>query len=124
MYIQYVGFDLSDGSRTYGFHVIDAPDHTREFDVRVQSDSFRTGSLRLQDGPGICFSRLKRELQEELVGTRVEAHLNIRPEDILEYLEKQGPSKSRVKKRRPVEDVPLTQASSFEPLRDLGRNRL
>jgi len=62
MYIQYVGFDSAASSRIYAFHVIDAPHEARDFTVNVQFEAFRPDCLKLQDGPGICFARLAKEL--------------------------------------------------------------
>lgn len=90
MYIQYVGFKLADSSRVYNFDVIDTAE-AREFTVNVQSEAFRPAGLKLQDGPDICFGRLKQELQAETQEARAEAHLNIGEPDIREYLERHPP---------------------------------
>ena len=81
-------------SRIYNFDVIDTAE-TREFTVKVQSEAFRPARLKLQDGPGICFARLKQELQGETPEARGAAHLsiNIREQDIQEYLERHYPRK-------------------------------
>ncbi len=97
MYIQYVGFNVAASSRTYNFDVLD-PKETREFTVKVQSEAFRPARLKVQDGPGICFARLKQELQGETQASRVEAHLNIAERDIQEYLEQHYPRKPLAKK--------------------------
>lgn len=85
MYIQYVGFDNVVSSRTYTFHVIDSSSESREFTVKVQAEAFREDALKFQDGPGICFARLQRELDGETPESRAEAHLGIGERDILEY---------------------------------------
>jgi hypothetical protein len=90
MYVQYVGFNVADSSRIYNFDVIDTKE-TREFAVRVQSEAFRSGCLKLEDGPGICFARLKLELDGETQESRVEAHLSLRERDIQEYSEQHYP---------------------------------
>jgi len=77
MYIQYVGFDSSIGSRTYTFHVNDAPHEVRDFTVRVEAEAFRPDSLGLQDGPGICYARLAKELGVQTSESRTEACLSI-----------------------------------------------
>jgi hypothetical protein len=94
MYIQYVGFNVAASSRVYNFDVIDT-DEAREFTVEVQSGAFRPAALKLQDGPGICFARLKQELQGETPEARAAAHssINIREQDIREYLERHYPPK-------------------------------
>ncbi|MGH9326418.1 MAG: hypothetical protein ACRD2B_07005 [Terriglobia bacterium] len=85
MYIQYVGFNVAASSRIYNFDVIDSKE-AREFTVEVQSEAFRPPSLKLQDGPNICFMRLKQELQGETQESNVPAHLGIGEQDIQEYL--------------------------------------
>ena len=98
MYIQYVGFNVAASSRIYNFDVIDTAE-TREFTVKVQSEAFRPARLKLQDGPGICFARLKQELQGETQEARVEAHLSIGEQDIQEYLERHYPRKPSSSRR-------------------------
>lgn len=98
MYIQYVGFDVAANSRIYNFHVIDLPDRAREFTVEVQSQEFRPNRLALQDGPGICFTRLEEELRRQTQEFPVEAHLSIRERDIKEYRERNHPQKPHGKK--------------------------
>ncbi len=97
MYIQYVGFNVAASSRTYNFDVLDSKE-TREFTVKVQSDTFRPARLKLQDGPSICFQRLKQELERETQESRAEAHLSIGELDIREYLERHYPPKPAAKK--------------------------
>jgi hypothetical protein len=96
MHIQYVGFDHAVRSRIYAFRVIDPPMETREFTVQVQSEAFRAGSLSFQDGPGICFARLQRELKGETHESRVEAHLGIGEQDIHAYRAGHYPLKKAV----------------------------
>jgi|GEM_PF-537242 len=91
MYIQYVGFDVAVSSRIYNFHVIDTLEKAREFTVNIQSDAFRTARLKLQDGPDICFARLKQELQGETAAAPAGNSLNIGERDIREYWERHHP---------------------------------
>ncbi len=99
MYIQYVGFNVAASFRIYNFDVLD-PKEAREFTVQVQSKAFRPGGLKLQDGPGISFTRLKQELQGETQEARAEAHLSIGERDIQEYLEQHYPRKPLAKKAK------------------------
>ena len=71
--------------------MIDAPQGTREFTVEVQNTAFRSPPLRFQDGPGICYARLKQELGRETSESPAEPHLSITPSDIQEYVEKTYP---------------------------------
>ena len=101
MYIQYVGFDVAASSRIYNFHVIDTPGEAREFTVNIQSDAFRTARLKLQDGPAICFARLKQELQGETGASPAGNSLRIGERDIREYWELHHPRPPLEKKRSP-----------------------
>ncbi len=100
MYIQYVGFDIAASSRIYSFHVIDTPHEARDFTVKVQSEAFRPDSLKLQDGPGICFARLAEDLRGETLESRVEANLSISEGDIKGYLERHYPRKPQGRKKQ------------------------
>jgi len=100
MYIQYIGFNVAASSRSYNFDVIDAKE-AREFSVKVQSDAFRPSRLRVQDGPSICFERLKQELEAETEESRTGARLSIGEREIEEYLEQQDPCKPPAKKTAP-----------------------
>lgn len=91
MYIQYVGSNVAASSRIYNFDAIDTKE-AREFTVEVQSEMFRPARLKVQDGPEICFARLKQELQGETQESRAEAHLSIAERDIQEYLERPDPT--------------------------------
>ncbi len=110
MYIQYVGFDSATGSRTYTFHVIDAPREARDFTVKVEAEAFRPDSLGLQDGPCICYARLVKELQGQTAESRAEACLSIGERDIKDYLEEHNPKKPHAKKKEshvvPLADTP------------------
>jgi hypothetical protein len=117
MYIQYLGFDSSAGSRIYSFHVIDAIDEARKFTVRVQAAGFRPDGLKLQDGPDICFARLGHELRRETPESRAEAHLNIGELDIKDYLEQHHTHKPK-RKNKEQRDVP-----AINEQRDLWRRR-
>lgn len=93
MNIQYVGFTVATTSRTYSFRVLDAPEQTREFTIKIQLGVFRSTPLKFQDGPDICFTRLKQELQRETQESRVEPRLRIGEQDIQEYLQRRYPRK-------------------------------
>ncbi len=110
MYIQYVGFDTATGSRTYTFHVIDGALEARDFTVKVEADAFRPDCLGLQDGPGICYARLVKELRGQTSDSRVAACLSIGELDIKDYLEEHNPKKPQARKKEgrvePLADRP------------------
>jgi len=98
MYIQYLGFNVAGNYRIYKYDVLDTKER-REFSVQVQSEAFRSSGLKLQDGPDICFDRLKRELGAETQESRTEGHhLSIRGRDVAEYLEQHYPRQPVAKK--------------------------
>jgi hypothetical protein len=113
MYIQYVGFDSATGSRTYTFHVIDVPQEARDFTVKVEAEAFRPDCLGLQDGPGICYARLVKELRAQTSESRTEACLSIGEGDIKDYLLEHNPKKPQAKKKE----------GRVEPLADSPENR-
>jgi hypothetical protein len=91
MYIQYSGFKVALNSRIYNFQVLDASREPREFTVRIHSDTNLWAALKLQDGPGICFERLERELGRETPAVCAELNLHIREQDIREYMARHSP---------------------------------
>ncbi|MGH9863494.1 MAG: hypothetical protein ACRD35_08730 [Candidatus Acidiferrales bacterium] len=95
MNIQYVGFAVAPTSRSYTFRVFEALQQTREFIVKIQLGVFRSTSLRFQDGPDICFARLKHKLENETPETRVGHHLRLGDQEIAEYLQRRTPRKRR-----------------------------
>jgi hypothetical protein len=97
MYIQYVGFNVAASSRIYNYDVLDTKEK-REFTVQVQSGAFRPAGLKLQDGPSICFDRLKRELGAETEESRAAADLSVGERDVAEYLEQRYPRQPLAKK--------------------------
>ena len=85
MFIQYRGFDSVVDSRIYTFHVINLPEESREFTVKVLSAEFCVGRLKFQDGPGVCMARLQRELDGETEASRAESQLSVLDQDVSEY---------------------------------------
>ena len=96
--IQYEGFIVAGASRTYNFRVIHAPGEERRFTVHVLLGSFRPTRLKFQDGPNICFARLKQELDDETEDSHVNSSLSIGEQDIQSYLERQYPRKGKSSK--------------------------
>jgi hypothetical protein len=104
MNIRYIGFNVVEGSRIYGFDVIDDKE-SHQFTVEVQSEAFGPSQLRLQDGPDICFARLKKGLQDATQDAHTEGHLNIVEQDIRAYLETHRPTKTFRKRKLEGLDV-------------------
>ena len=93
MYIQFAGYDNEANSRIYNFDVVDPPREARTFTVEIESKTSRGSSLQLQDGPSICFERLRRELDRETPELSAQSHLHIGEQDVREYLARQRPKK-------------------------------
>jgi len=96
--IQYEGFIVAGASRTYNFRVMCVPGEERRFTVHVLLGSFRPTRLKFQDGPNICFARLKKELADETEDSHANPRLNIGEQDIQSYLELQYPRKVKTSK--------------------------
>ncbi len=93
MNIQYVGFSVVATSRIYSFRAIRALEGLREFTVKVQFDTFRTTPLRFQDGPDICLTRLRRELERETQESHAKLNLQVEEQDVREYVQRHYPRK-------------------------------
>jgi hypothetical protein len=91
MYIQYRGFSIEAASRVYAYHVIDPPQGSREFTVDIQTNELHSPPVKIQDGPGMCYARLKQELAGETSDSPAETHLHITSGDIREYVERTYP---------------------------------
>lgn len=91
MYIQYRGFSIEATSRVYAYHVIDPPQGSREFTVEIEATALHLPPLKIQDGPGMCYARLKQELDHETSDSPAETHLHITKVDIGEYVQRTYP---------------------------------
>ena len=100
MLIQYLGFIVAQGSRCYNFRVIDRPGDEREFTINVALESFRLTALKFQDGPDLCFTRLKRDLASEAEPPQTNTDVTISEQDIQSYIDQQYPRKGAHKKAR------------------------
>jgi len=93
MMIQYVGFQVRAHSRAYDFLVTDVPAAPREFIVSIELTAFSSAGLKFQDGPDICFSRLKRELEQETEEVRANLNLLVAGDDVQAYVDRHRPPK-------------------------------
>jgi len=91
--IQYVGFHVAPTLRIYAFRVAELLKETREFTVKIKLQAFRVTPLRFQDGPDICFARLKQALEAETSESPVAPDLYVGEQEIREYLERRHPRK-------------------------------
>jgi ActR/RegA family two-component response regulator len=111
MYIQYTGFNAAMNGRIYNFQVLDPAREQRAFTVKIQSDTNHLASLKLQDGPGICFERVEQELGRETAASRADLNLDITELDIRGYMKRHYPP---VKTFRP-KDSPERSAEKIGP---------
>jgi hypothetical protein len=86
MFIQFARYDIEANSRVYKFDVFYPPRKAREFSVEIESQTPPGSSLKLQDGPSICFDRLRHDLERETPGLCAESRLHIGEQDIREYM--------------------------------------
>ena len=91
MYIQYKGFEMGSNSRIYKFQVLDPSRGQRVFTVQVPTDTNYASALKLQDGPGICFERVERELARETPEFGAELELHISEADTRDYIKRHYP---------------------------------
>lgn len=94
MFIQFAGYDAGANSRIYNFNVVDPPREARKFTVEIEVKAVGAGALQLQDGPSICFNRLRRELESETPELFAKPHLCVGERDVQEYLARQPKRKS------------------------------
>lgn len=65
--LQYVGFEDTPSRREYQL-VARRGDETRQYTVWIDLAAFTKRKVLRQDGPDICYQKLRRELAEALVG--------------------------------------------------------
>jgi hypothetical protein len=97
--IRYEGFIVVATDRFYNFSVSGASEEPRQFIVGISSRSFVKAQLKFQDGPAICFHRLKVEIDRESLDCPANAQMTISGQDIEDYLVTQHPRKVLKKKR-------------------------
>lgn len=97
--IRFEGFHVGATDRFYNFSVSGASEKPRQFIVGISSRSFVKAELKFQDGPAICFHRLREEIDRESVDCPANAQITISEQDIEEYLVTQHPKKVLKKKR-------------------------
>jgi ActR/RegA family two-component response regulator len=120
MYMPYVGLNNSAGSRIYTSHVIDPPRERREFTVKIQSEEFRPGRLRFQDGPGISSARLQQELKVETQESRAEPHMRIEEHEVREYRAQHYPQQKLPKATDVVPGLPPGSSPANKHFQDHG----
>jgi len=62
VFMEYMGFISTTQGREYAFHVRFSAQDSRDYIVTIPREAFSSRRVSYQDGPGVCSSRLKREL--------------------------------------------------------------
>ena len=90
--VQFLGFESKETVREYAFEVREPQQEPREFKVTIDHSAFTMRLLKLQDGPDVCSSRLRRELIS--TGNRpAESHFHITDAELDAYREKRAAPK-------------------------------
>jgi hypothetical protein len=89
--VQYVGFEDTTSRREY-LLLARLGDETRSYKVWIEQAAFATKKALRQDGPDICYQKLRRELAECLVG---QDSIGVTDGDLLRYREAHTP-KARI----------------------------
>lgn len=89
--IQYVGFEDTPTRREYVL-LARRGDETRQYTVWIDQAAFAKRKALRQDGPDICYQKLRRELAESLAGSN---HIGVTEGDLTCYREAHTP-KGRV----------------------------
>lgn len=102
MFIQFAGYAAGANSRIYNFNVVDPRGESRQFTVEIEAKAVGVGALQLQDGPSICFNRLRRELESETPELCAKPHLCVGERDVQEYLALQPKESPSGQDLRPI----------------------
>lgn len=90
--VQYVGFHDTPAGREYVL-LAQLGAKSRRYTVWIAQAVFTKRQALLQDGPDICFQKLRRELADsELVGT---ARIGVTESDLTHYREAHAPATRR-----------------------------
>jgi hypothetical protein len=87
LHIQYVGFEDTPSRREYVL-LARLGEETREYKVWIEQAAFTMRKALRQDGPDICYQKLRRELAEALVGTE---RIGVTEGDLASYREAHTP---------------------------------
>ena len=101
--VQFRGFESKETVREYAFEVREAQQEPREFKVTIDQSAFTMRLVKIQDGPDVCSSRLRRELMQN--GNRpTETHFHISNAELDAYREKHtAPKRSPFQRPREEE---------------------
>jgi hypothetical protein len=72
VFVEYMGFISTAQEREYAFHVRFSPQDSHGYTATITREAFNSRRVGYQDRPGVCSSRLKRQLT---ANPDVRAHL-------------------------------------------------
>lgn len=116
--LEYLGFRNAADRREYVLRVRSGPD-AREFTVWIAHTAFAARQALLQDGPDICFQKLRRELA--LVEWGGNACVAVTEADLADYREAHAPPARRSITPKPVSPPPSAWMSASSPPSPDGR---
>ncbi len=82
--IEYLEFRAGETAREYRLRVRRGAD-VRGVTVAIPNEAFLSGRARYQDGPGICFLKIQRELAAQEEGALLARDHRVTDEELEEY---------------------------------------
>lgn len=89
-FLQYLGFSDTSARREYAL-VARLGETMREYTVWIEQAAFARGKAMRQDGPDICFQRLRREL--ELLGLAGNESIGLTDAELASYRDAHAPKR-------------------------------
>jgi hypothetical protein len=93
--IQYTGFELRPRGRDYSYRVVGPKSEAREFTLTISNQAFEDRRVFYQDGAGICYQKLQRELSAETSESPLTRHFTISDQELASYAEQHRPARKR-----------------------------
>ena len=116
--LEYLGFRNAPGRREYVLRA-QSGSKAREYTVWIAHTAFAMRQALLQDGPDICYQKLRRELAEsELSGV---ACVGVTESDLADYREAHAPPTRRPPSPKPVSSPRSQWMTASSPTRRDGR---
>ena len=91
--IQYVGFESKASNREYAYRVVDPLAGTREIVFTISNQAFLEKLVRYQDGPEVCYLKLRRELEAESTEAPLRKRSAVSDAELGEYRATHRPAK-------------------------------
>ena len=82
--VQYLGFQSKAQVREYAFTVREVSREPLEYTLSITNEAFVSHRVRYQDAPGICLSRLHRELAAS-ANHPAETHFCVSDTELADY---------------------------------------